>query len=286
VVVDFDEHDPSPPLAFLQRARHYGIEVGLEASKSKGYHLWVFADPPGVPASKARLLARAILRDIGKPDTEVFPKQDRIEDGASYGNFINAPLFGALVPKGRTVFVDPDNGLRPFRDQWEFLECIRRTPESLFDEVLKRCRLPVPAADAMAVRQPTASGASHRAFGLPPCAQRMLAGGVAHHQRVACFRLAGHLRKAGIPEDAALAALMAWAAKNHPPNGKGIITRAEIYEQTRCAFGKQYRSCGCEEPAVAPYCNPSCPLRRRNPTAPGQGGHQAVPPGSPAARQR
>jgi hypothetical protein len=88
----------------------------------------------------------------------------------------------------------------------------------------------------------------------------MLAEGVTSFQRVTCFRLAVHLKRYGIPYDLTLVALKAWARKNHPANGKRIITDAEIAYQTKCAFEKTYRSFGCEETAIAAYCDKNCPL--------------------------
>ena len=90
----------------------------------------------------------------------------------------------------------------------------------------------------------------------------MLAEGVTEYQRVACFRLAVDLKKAGVPLDAAIAALNVWALKNRPADGKGIITRQEIMAQAAAAY-KGYRSCGCSDPAVKPYCLEECRLARQ-----------------------
>jgi hypothetical protein len=107
LAVDFDEDQLQLPESFVASVKQYGISAYIERSKSKGYHAWIFFEQGGVSARKARLVAHKILADLGKPKTEVFPKQDALTSEVSYGNFINAPLFGALVPKGRTVFVDP-----------------------------------------------------------------------------------------------------------------------------------------------------------------------------------
>jgi len=88
----------------------------------------------------------------------------------------------------------------------------------------------------------------------------MLTEGVDSYQRVSCFRLAVHLKRNGLPFDLALAVLEAWAKKNHPTDGKGIITDQEIEHQTKYAFENSYRSLGCEEPAIAAYCDKNCPL--------------------------
>jgi hypothetical protein len=88
----------------------------------------------------------------------------------------------------------------------------------------------------------------------------MLAEGVTFNQRVACFRLAVRLKRTGMPYDLALITLKAWAQKNHPADGKNIISDGEIEKQTKCAFENTYRSFGCEEPAIAVHCDKSCPL--------------------------
>ncbi len=261
VAADFDDEDTFPPLEFVRQAGQYGIKAYVERSKCKGWHAWIFTELPGVPAVKARLLVKAILDDIGKPSTEIFPKQDRLNGSTSYGNFINAPLFGCLVPKDRTVFVNPDDGFRSYPDQWDFLESIQRVPEAVFDEIIEINSLASSGNGSTDSKPAPVPRDAHFTFGLPPCAQAMLTEGVVEHQRVACFRLALHLKKAGFPQDIALVALQAWAEKNRPKNDKGIITDAEILEQTRCAYTKNYHGCGCEEAAVIPYCNPDCPLK-------------------------
>lgn len=78
----------------------------------------------------------------------------------------------------------------------------------------------------------------------------MLAEGVDSYQRVSCFRLAVHLKRNGLPYDLALIALKAWAKKNHPADGKRLITDRKVEYQTKCAFKNSYRSFGCEDPAM------------------------------------
>jgi hypothetical protein len=92
----------------------------------------------------------------------------------------------------------------------------------------------------------------------------MLQDGVSQYQRVSCFRLAVHLKRLGLPQDVAASALKAWAQKNRPSAGKRIITDSEILEQISYAFGRNYRTYGCENEAVKPFCDPRCPVRRRS----------------------
>jgi len=261
LAVDFDQDDLSLPIAYIAGARRYDIPAYIERSKSKGYHVWMFFEEP-VPAYKARLVTQKVLSDIGRPQTEIFPKQDVLDDGILYGNFINAPLFGALVPEGRTVFVDPDDPSAIYPDQWELLETVRRVPELRLDAIIESCKLSEQGTVARESQSAshTESDNDVSPFGLPPCARRMLAEGVNSFQRVSCFRLAVRLKRSGMPYDLALITLKAWAQKNHPTDGKDIISEGEIEKQTKCAFENTYRSFGCEEPAIAAYCDKNCPM--------------------------
>ncbi|MCX5770884.1 MAG: hypothetical protein NTZ09_11520 [Candidatus Hydrogenedentes bacterium] len=258
IAADFDRLDANLPREFVARARHYGIPAYIEASKSKGYHAWVFFELPGTNAAKARLVVRSILDEIECPHVEVFPKQDVLEQGAGRcGSFINAPLFGRLVAKGRTVFVPPNDPYKPYPNQWAFLDGVERVPESLLDDIIEANELDVVDNGN---HEGQSLGIFQAPFGLPPCARRMLAEGVAEYQRVACFRLAVHLRKLGLPYDSVVGALREWARKNRPCNGKGVITYREIMAQTAAAFIKEYRGCGCEDAAIRPFCDTSCAL--------------------------
>jgi len=262
LAVDFDENELCPPISFVAGAKRYGMSAYIERSKSKGYHVWIFFEQGGVLARKARIVARKILADMDRPETEVFPKQDVLTDGVSYGNFIHAPLFGALVPKGRTLFVDPAEPTKVYPDQWELLARVQRVGELRLDAVIESCNL---IEQSQAVERPksdnhTESDCDLSPFGLPPCVRRMLAEGVTSYQRVSCFRLAVQLKRNGMPYDLVLIVLNAWAQKNQPEDGKRIITEREIEYQTKCAFEKTYRSFGCEDPAIAAHCDRNCPL--------------------------
>jgi hypothetical protein len=267
LAVDFDTPDLVGPMEFVEAARGYGMAGYIERSKSKGHHVWIFCEPAGVSAAKVRTVVRHILEEICQPRVEVFPKQDRLDPRAPYGSFVNAPLFGALVPQDRTVFVEPGNPTQRCADQWALLASVERVSEQLLDQIIGVNELDDAAAPLR--NPPPASGASATVcYGLPPCARRMLAEGVEEYQRVACFRLAVHLRRAGLPHDAAVSTLEGWAQRNRPADGKGRITLAEIQEQTACAYRGEYRSCGCEDPAVQPFCSSPCPVRASTPRHP------------------
>ena len=263
-VIDFDKDDPGPVLECVGRAEHYGIAMYIERSKAKGFHLWSFFRNPGVQAWKARSVLRHILDEIGNPNVEVFPKQDRLsEDTTNYGNFINAPLFWDLVHQGKTVFLDPKRGLAPFPNQWEFLERAEAVSEDTLDEVIQLNGLGQNQNHSRVGKPCISLGVFGAAGAFPACAKTMLRNGVTENQRVACFRLAVHLRRAGLPYDLTVAALAEWARKNRPSQGQQIISETEIKTQAASAYLREYRGNGCEEPAVTAYCDPECPIHAR-----------------------
>ena len=92
------------------------------------------------------------------------------------------------------------------------------------------------------------------------CGDLLLSEGVTENQRVICFRLAVHLRRLGFPSDLTCETLKAWARKNRPSHGKRILTDQEVQEQTAWAYSKNYRSYGCEDPAIRKYCIDECPV--------------------------
>jgi|GEM_PF-430909 len=261
---DFDVDDIRPVLDLLEVAKHYALPFHVERSKSKGHHAWLFFPESGVPAAKARQIAMFLLAEIRRPQVEVFPRQDRLDSNTRYGNFIFVPLFGALVPHGRTLFLGAEDLSEPYADQWRFLRGAACIDEAGLDSVLTRRALPSPKTRIRPLG-PIHSPHVAPTRGLPPCAQRMLVEGVRSLQRVSCFRLAVHLKGTGLPMEHALAVLYEWARRIRPADGKRILTPGEIQSQTRHAYDRQYRSYGCDDPAIQAFCVPGCPVRNAAP---------------------
>lgn len=262
IAVDFDDTDLFPPVEFVNVAQHYCLPSYIETSKSKGFHIWIFFNEKGVKAAKARMIVKHILDEIGHPNVEIFPKRDFLDNAVYFGNFINTPFFGGLVPKGKTVFIDPYT-LKPYPDQWEFLSSAERVTEDILDDIIDSNNLMVPRVD----NKPEQNGSKLKSgcnFGLPLCAQRMLDEGVSKFQRISCFRLAVHFKRLGFPNDLAVEKLKNWARKNKPEDGKRIITEKEIISQTKDAYGKDYRGYGCDWEAVRSFCQPSCSILKRS----------------------
>lgn len=263
VVADFDHQDIQPPLQLIEKAAGLGLAAYVARSRRKGFHVYMFARDGDMSAAKSRRVMRWLVSDVGAPNTEIFPKQDRLTEG-QWGNYLNAPLFAPLVSQGRGVFLDPQHSLEPFPDQWELLDNVMRVSESGLDAVLGTLGQPLLSSQIPCSRAGTAglasAGVAKHGYGLPPCAQRMLEG-VPNGQRVSCFRLAGHLERVPIPLELALVMLRAWAPKNCPEDGR-VIQPWEIEAQARAAYRGRYRGCGCEDPLIARYCDPTCPIKR------------------------
>jgi hypothetical protein len=258
IAVDFDSDNRLTVSEFVGRAKHYDIPAYIERSKSKGYHAWVFFQEEGVPARKARLVMHHLLDEIEKAEAEIFPKQDSLETNTRYGNFINAPLFGTLVRQGKTVFVDLMS-FNPYPDQWDFLESVAKLKESDLDTIIEMNDLSAAQTSTDLGHNPTKNNSRHA---LPICARKMLQDGVSQFQRSSCFRLAVHLKRLGLPFDMAVAALKTWALKNRPINGKGIIRDPEIISQASYAYTHTYAGYACNDPAIKPFCEPSCPVNK------------------------
>lgn len=262
-IADFDEQDPEKPLAFHSFARDWGFPTYIERSKSKGHHVWMFFNESGVAAQKVRRVMRWFLDEIGEPWTEIFPKQDVIHLVTNFGNFINAPLFGKLVFEGKTVFLNPED-MKSYTNQWEVLENIERIQEKQLDEFIK-----TEIGDELEENDPLKNKAtpetlSVRVYPLPVCIRRMLEEGVRYDQRVACFRLAIHLKRVGIPYEITVEILKKWSQNNMPAQNKGIITSEEIRSQTKDGYNNIYKAYGCSEPVIREFCDPQCPVRKNS----------------------
>lgn len=135
VAIDADYESSLQDLFQLQwELKQDGIDAGLEQSR-RGGHLWIFAEQPLLAASCRVYIYNLALR-LGVPvkgaglkeGIEVFPRQDRIEEG-SYGNAIRAPL-GIHRKSGRRYwFYEAD--LNP-EAQLDYLQSLRKlTAEEL-----------------------------------------------------------------------------------------------------------------------------------------------------------
>ena len=105
---DIDVED-LPSARLLQRTlRTAGVMSWVERSRSKGYHVWVFAEDR-VPAEDMRRMLLAAHQVADYPAREVNPKQSDVS-AHKVGNYVRLPYLGGLVdtPQRRVILDDHD----------------------------------------------------------------------------------------------------------------------------------------------------------------------------------
>jgi hypothetical protein len=122
--IDVDEHDRAKVQRIIVALNESGFYPYVEASKAKGFHIWIFFDEP-IEARSVRAVLTHILKQADINDVEIFPKQDGLTSDNAVGNFVFLPLHGGLARHGRTVFVDAS--FEPYLDQWDHLSRVHRT---------------------------------------------------------------------------------------------------------------------------------------------------------------
>jgi hypothetical protein len=130
----------------MEACRFYGIDPYIERSRSgKGFHVWIFFEDR-IPAWKSRSVFLRILEDTKEEngDLKTFdrfvPNQDKLS-GKGLGNLIALPLQGQSIKKDCTVFLDPQKQYKAYEDQWEFLNSIKKSSQSLIDEFIHNLEL-------------------------------------------------------------------------------------------------------------------------------------------------
>jgi len=143
IVADFDGKNWNKDiLRFYNKCKEYGLPAYVERSKSgDGGHAWIFfADK--YPAFKSRNVIINILREakiidqFAKEDSfdRLFPNQDELS-GKGFGNLIALPMQGRARENNNTIFLDSENELLPFDDQWEILQAVDKVPLTKLDNL-------------------------------------------------------------------------------------------------------------------------------------------------------
>lgn len=89
---DIDIEDYSMAVKLADALLAAGVVAHIERSRSKGYHVWVFASEPVLAKDMRRMfLAAHQVADV--PAREVNPKQETLA-GGQYGNYVRLPYAG------------------------------------------------------------------------------------------------------------------------------------------------------------------------------------------------
>lgn len=132
LAIDFDkDYWKEDTKAFTLICQETNIPYAIELSQSgNGAHIWIFFSQ-AIPANLARKLGSALLTKAMQKRHQIslasydrlFPNQDTMPKGG-FGNLIASPLQGSRRKENKSIFLD-DN-LSPIKDQWDFLNNIRK----------------------------------------------------------------------------------------------------------------------------------------------------------------
>ena len=139
---DIDVDDIDAAVSIKDALRAAGITAYIERSRSKGYHIWVFADQP-VPASAMRRMLLCAHQVAEYPAREVNPKQESLTDG-QFGNYVRLPYWDASDDGTRNRRVlDSDLIVMPL-DEFVGRAMATRTPADLIVKIAGYWKPPVP----------------------------------------------------------------------------------------------------------------------------------------------
>lgn len=251
IVVKKDEADNTHKFSSLA--------VLIEFSGSKGYHLWIFFDPP-IPAIIANKLLRNIMAKTDVLVKEIFPKQG-ILTGKHYGNLVKLPFGVHRVSKRRTEIYDGTN--------WNVLDpsyLFKIEPVLTDPQETAALREKIRREETEWMANTYSQGQSYQGED-PPCVKAYLCGGLGPGQRTpAGIQLASYLLNfkgmGETPEKQAEAwqILVDWNTRNCPPHSEEKLRR-DMFEQA-LKGGYDY---GCDHPngVWKARCNlKECSLRR------------------------
>lgn len=234
--IDLDEKNLDKAFSIRQEFLNRQVPAYVAASKGKGFHIYGFLESPA-PARETRSLCNDILKKLGYT-TEVFPKQDALDEVITLGNYINLPLFGktrAFISKERRA-VPRDTLLG---------KVVRIDPA-----VLTKCVSEIQKKVTPVI---TKKGVRRKKSAEPPCVQEMLKGVSAGSRDVAAFALARHYLDMNYLPEEILGLLQVWDTRNNPPLNDDRLLQSKVQSAERGGYGF-----GCssvqDEPLLTNLC--------------------------------
>lgn len=223
----------------------------IERSRSGNYHVFVFFDEP-LEAYYARAVLRGVIIACGRPDLEIFPKQDGLKEGM-VGNYISLPWHGeerpilepadeagrVWTPMRRSIFLLVANGERTAAEGW------RRRGRALGGKPRAEMR----------------SGEFGERNSLHICAEYIFKHRndnplVPGHRASVLFNLSKmYANCSHYSEEETVQFVQAVNEAGTDP-----IPEREVQRFVHNAFEGGFTSTGCDEGAMAPYVSPDCKI--------------------------
>lgn len=126
---DIDVEDIDAARLLKRTLETAGVHAWLERSRSKGYHVWVFASEPVLAEDMRRMLLVA-HQVADYPAREVNPKQSDVST-SKVGNYVRLPYpHGLKINPDRRTMLDDSNNPIPLRD---FLSAVETKRTSAHD---------------------------------------------------------------------------------------------------------------------------------------------------------
>jgi len=233
--IDLDVQDTHQALAIRQAFRNAGLPAYLAASKSKGFHIYLFAKEPFV-AKDIRRVCHGILAKLDI-QAEVFAKQEALDEVTPFGSYINLPCFGYTRP-----FLKGDLKEVPVE---EAVKQVQRIPKNKVAEFIQT--LPPPILPKVRKVRGGAKKGKH-----PPCIEEIMKGVPQPGRDVAAFALARHFLDQHYTDEEVLGLLQTWDANNRPP-----LNDVHLLETKVRSAAKGY-AFGCvsitQDPFLSSYC--------------------------------
>jgi hypothetical protein len=247
---DLDWHDEKkagpPDFNIALKVRQAFIDLGMPAyianSKSlKGYHIYVFFESP-VLAADFRKIALEVLRKLDLKNTEIFPKQDKVDATVKYGNYINLPYFGDSPRK----FLTAD---RKMIDLKTALPLIKRIDPKVVTDLAQKIVTQSTISD---IEKELKAPKAQKIGKYPPCIATILKGVGQGVRDIVAFTLASHyLTDQHLSREDTLVYMERWNSRNTPP-----LPVKDLIEKINSATKGYDVGCGKiqNEPLLAGYC--------------------------------
>lgn len=221
----------------------------IERSRSGNAHVWVFFERPA-PAWAVRTILRGATEAVGRPDVEIFPKQDGLRKGG-VGNFINLPYHGDDRPMLSPAW-QPDDPWYESLSGWLAVVQLQ-DPEAW----VRRAR----AIGGKPPEERERSSEWGTAPTLHMCAKKIIADKQTNpilpgHRHQVLFHVACQLLNwRECSEEEAWGWLEGLNAASPMPLPHGELERLF----TNAVEGR-FTFTGCDDPVMQPYVHPDCPI--------------------------